>query len=208
MLTNDFYLTLCSALMENVGSSFFLAIGRGDTAWDEIPPQYDRSSHQMVNEVARHAVTANDTSYIDDAGITTRRVTHRLRIQTAFAAGEATGSLRECGLFGGAASSELNSGTLISYFMHRRLDKSEQMSLNRSIIVDLRPRASGPGQIVTRYLGNSSTRELHDLDNRTGACQVDEIRIDNRIYFGSPLQAAELGYDHCAFCFGREASRR
>ena len=208
MLTNDFYVTLSSAIMANATSTFFLAIGTGDIAWDEIPPQYERNTHRLVNEIARRAIIGADISYIDDTGVETDSATHRLRIQTTFPGGEGTGSLRECGLFSGSASSELNSGTLISYFMHPRLDKSEQMSLNRGIILDLRPRASGPGQIATRYLGNSSTRELHDLNNQTGACQTDEIRFDNRIYFGSPDQAAELGYDPCAFCFGREMSHR
>lgn len=60
----------------------------------------------------------------------------------------------------------------------------------------------------SRYLGNSSTRELHDIRNEQAACQIDEIRIDRCVRFKSTREAEALGYDYCAYCFGREKSRR
>lgn len=60
----------------------------------------------------------------------------------------------------------------------------------------------------SRYLGNSSTRELHDINNEQTGCQIDEIRIDRCVRFKSTKEAQELGYDYCAYCFGKEKSRR
>lgn len=59
-----------------------------------------------------------------------------------------------------------------------------------------------------RYLGNVRTRELHDLLNITPLCRIDEIAIDRRFPFRRIEQAQALGYDFCAYCFGRELSRR
>lgn len=60
----------------------------------------------------------------------------------------------------------------------------------------------------TRYLGNSAKRELHDLSKITKRCQLDEIRPDHRVYFKTQKEATEAGYDYCAYCFGKEKSKR
>ncbi|GGX79725.1 hypothetical protein GCM10007160_03890 [Litchfieldella qijiaojingensis] len=63
-------------------------------------------------------------------------------------------------------------------------------------------------QLRTRYLGNSSTRELHDLHNEQPGCQIGRMRPDHRVYFTSEKQAQALGYDFCAYCYGPERSKR
>jgi hypothetical protein len=57
-------------------------------------------------------------------------------------------------------------------------------------------------------LGDSGSRELHDLDNEKPGCQIPEIRPDRRVYFQTTAQAEKLGYDFCAYCFGRQRSKR
>lgn len=63
-------------------------------------------------------------------------------------------------------------------------------------------------QLKTRLLGNSGSRELHNLENEKSGCQIAEIRPDHRFYFQSTDQAEKLGYDFCAYCFGRARSKR
>lgn len=63
-------------------------------------------------------------------------------------------------------------------------------------------------QLRTRLLGNSGSREMHDLDNEKPACQIAEIRPDHRFFLQSTDQAEKLGYDFCAHCFGKRRSRR
>jgi hypothetical protein len=71
------------------------------------------------------------------------------------------------------------------------------------------PKDSGSDcQLRTRLLGNSGSRELHDLDNEKPGCQIAEIRPDQRFFFQSTDQAEKLGYDFCAYCFGKQRSRR
>ena len=55
-----------------------------------------------------------------------------------------------------------------------------------------------------RYLGNTSTTEVHDLDNEDTAgngCQIDEIiAAGNDKPFDSLNDAHNAGYDNCAKC--------
>lgn len=60
----------------------------------------------------------------------------------------------------------------------------------------------------TRYLGNSGTHELHDVSKTTRRCQIDGIRPDHRVYFKTQKEAVAAGYDYCAYCFGKEKSKR
>ncbi len=59
-----------------------------------------------------------------------------------------------------------------------------------------------------RFVGNPTSRELHDRWNLTSRCQVDEIAVDRRYYYATIAESAPSGYDFCAFCFGRDRSKR
>ena len=210
MLTNEFYRELAVLLTSQAQSArpYFIAVGEGDPAWDRSLPSFSRATTQLVGELARKAVDPDDVVYLNDQGQVSVAPTLSLRLAATFEPGEGTGRLREVGLFGGVASAAANSGTLMSYIIHPRLGKTAQMALSRAFRLDLTPRASGPGQIETRYLGNANSQEFHDLDNLTRSCQVDEIRFDRRLYFADPDQAVAVGYDFCAHCFPAGLSQR
>ncbi len=59
-----------------------------------------------------------------------------------------------------------------------------------------------------RYLGNATTREVHDLiheDASPSACQIDEIIAAGHAVGFSPDmldQAHVEGYDNCSYCIG------
>jgi hypothetical protein len=209
MLTSAFYRHLASALKSAAGSGtgLYIAVGVGDPGWDRGAPPYRRDIGALLAEVARKAVGPTDVQYLDELGTEVPIASPRLRIRTVFEPGEGEGALRECGLFGGGASTRSDSGLLLSYFMHARIDKGPSMNLARAFQLDLRAYPAG-GVQPTRYLGNSHTREVHDLDHLNPACQVDEILFDRRLYFATAEQAVALGYDHCAYCFGRRRSTR
>jgi len=84
----------------------------------------------------------------------------------------------------------------------------------REIVLDTEggaDRGQGPdtpgGEKATRYLGNSLTRELHDLKNTKKNCQIDEINADHRVFFNTQKKAIEAGYDFCAYCFKGKSKR-
>lgn len=210
VLTDIFYQNLAGTFKGDsiAADRMYMAVGSGLAAWDRTLPELQRSIARLENEVARRQIRRRDVQFLDEGDQPTNTPTAKVRISTEFLANEGEGTLREIGLFGGKATNAANSGLLISYFVFPRLEKLADARLQRSITVDLTPHASGPGHVVTRYLGNVRTEETHDLDNLTGACQIEEIPLDKRIYFGSPDQATAYGYDFCAFCFGRERSER
>lgn len=62
-----------------------------------------------------------------------------------------------------------------------------------------------PRPFTGRYLGNRNHMEVHDLENETKRCQIDEIiRANHAEVFDSDTleQAHEEHYDNCAFCIG------
>lgn len=55
-----------------------------------------------------------------------------------------------------------------------------------------------------RFLGNSNTMQVHDLDNEQTTCQIDEIKLEHQVYFtpDTLAEAKRQGYDPCAYCIG------
>lgn len=56
-----------------------------------------------------------------------------------------------------------------------------------------------------RYLGNLSTKEIHDLSKTTKSCRVDKIKDKNKVFFESMEEVEkavdQLGYKGCKRCF-------
>lgn len=210
MLTEAFYRYLANLMYDasQGGDALYIAIGSGEDQWDTLPPNRDRSNLAFVKELARLPVAAENITYMDANDNPSVGPTWRIRVSVNFRGEGAIGTIRETGLFGMGATTDLGSGQLLSYFIHARIDKTIEMDFERQVTLDLSPSPYRLAGHLTRYLGNSSTEELHDLDNETGACQIDEIRVDRRHYFDTIEQALDMGYDHCAFCFGRDLSQR
>jgi hypothetical protein len=59
-----------------------------------------------------------------------------------------------------------------------------------------------------RYLGNTNTMEVHDLNNETPQCQIDEIIANGHAVGFRPdtlRQAHAEGFDNGAYCIGSSA---
>lgn len=206
MLTDVFYRRLAGMLKDGPQSwgPLSIAIGQGESGWDRAPPLLQRDRKELSKEIARKAVDEKNLHFIDEAGKDSEQPTPRLRIQATFPAGEGTGTLRECGLWMG----EGGDAALLAYFIHPRIEKAANGTLLRSIQLDLTPGRTLAQEMPTRFLGNTEAEELHDLQNKKKACKLDALRIDRRYYFNSIDEALNLGYDRCAFCFGRALSDR
>jgi hypothetical protein len=206
MLTDVFYQRLAGMLKGGPQSwgPLSIAVGQGQVNWDRTPPLLQRSRTALTAELGRKAVNPGNVQFVNAAGDVSAAPTARLRVQTTFAAGEGSGTLRECGLWMG----EGDGAALLAYFIHPRVEKAASATLLRSMLLDLTPGRPFAQEIQTRYLGNSQTEEFHDVENKKKSCQLEEIRIDRRHYFNSIDEALNLGYDRCAFCFGRAQSTR
>jgi hypothetical protein len=206
MLTDLFYIQLAAMLKAESQSwgPLYMAIGSGAAGWDRTPPLLRRETTSLTAELTRKFVDAANIQYLNTDGVVTRTPSPQLRLQATFLPQEGSGPVRECGLFIG----EGRESVLLAYFIHPRVEKSPESSIDRSIQLDLRPGRTTARDIPTQFLGNSKTQELHNVDNEQTLCQLNEIRLDRRHYFNSIDEALLIGYDHCAYCFGRELSQR
>ena len=67
------------------------------------------------------------------------------------------------------------------------------------------PRRPGPPLHGARYCANNSESkmEVHDLDNETPQCQIDEIiQAGHAVPFDSLEAAHAAGYDNGHYCLG------
>ncbi len=54
-----------------------------------------------------------------------------------------------------------------------------------------------------RYLGNTNNLEVHDTDNESSNCQLDEILTAHRRWYDSLAAAkSDYDYDNCYWCLG------
>ena len=58
-----------------------------------------------------------------------------------------------------------------------------------------------------RFIGNTNTHEVHDLENEQygdGKCQIDEIKKEHIVTFSPDTlhEAEQRKFDHCQWCIG------
>jgi hypothetical protein len=215
VLTEKFYVLLASWLKAPPeGGALYLAVGSGQPAWDRQPPPPSRGAARLENETFRKRIEAHDAVFLD-AGLRESAVpTARLLFRATLAPSEALGTLRESGLFAGAAGPERDSGALISYVTYAAVAKTADLELERFVRLDLTPRnvdVTVPPQVPPpepRYLGNSRSLEFHDSAHVTSRCRINLIRADHRQKFATVEAALASGYDYCGFCFPAGLSKR
>lgn len=55
-----------------------------------------------------------------------------------------------------------------------------------------------------RFIGNTNTNEVHDLDNEKPGCKIDQIKDSHvKTFVPDTLQEAHRQcFDNCAYCIG------
>lgn len=172
---------LMAALLKNdpaFSGILFWAVGAGDAQWDSARPSADPSATQLAAELDRAAVPAADIDYLDDGGATNPSPTNRLEVAVQFQWPVQAQTLREFGLYGGDASLAANSGRLIDYVVHARIDLAAGATLSRRLRLNFAP---VPGliwlEVPTHWLGDSPT-VLLDGVGRTYATTLSGLGID------------------------------
>lgn len=132
----------------DAGGALFLAVGAGAEEWDAAAPAPDRNRAALHREVYRKRLLPGDISFDPATGV--------LTVRSVFLPGEATGPLRETGLFGGAASPWPNSGILLNHRVHTLVIKGEDETLQREILLTFAPDQADPAlvELIGRLLAN------------------------------------------------------
>lgn len=107
----------------------FLAVGSGSGEWDLFdPPAPTTSKTFLENEFYRKAIDVS-TFVHPETGEPTNAYTNIVDYAVTFGEGEAVGPVVEMGLFGGDATAEINSGTMINWRTFPVINKTSTMSV-------------------------------------------------------------------------------
>lgn len=114
----------------------FMALGTGLVAWDTTPPAQPFSQSTLETEAFRKAISQGSIIFIDPitnvptGGTPSPKIEITVNITNA----EANGlSLREFGLFGGTATIAFDSGEMVNWVVHQRIDKDSSFEIDRII---------------------------------------------------------------------------
>lgn len=133
-VVNDCSKLIATLFKNHVGyaGASYWAVGSGDVAWsNSTPPTPSVSNFKLQTETFRKAIPANSIVFLTDANVETANITNRLQITLTFNEGEANGELREFGIFGGNATTTLNSGIMINHKIHPIIYKTSDMKIER-----------------------------------------------------------------------------
>lgn len=107
----------------------YLAVGSGSGSWDLFdPPAPTTSQTRLENEFYRKAIDLS-TFVHPETGEPTTVYTNIVDYSVTFGEAEAVGPIVEMGLFGGDATSELNSGTMVNWRTFPVINKTSTMTL-------------------------------------------------------------------------------
>lgn len=115
----------------------YMAVGTGLVGWDTTLPPPTLTDTQLTTEIARKTVTAQ---FVNGAGAVVAGPTANVLVTCTFNVGEANGTLREWGLFGGTATATVNSGLMVDHVTTPALNKPNDVndfSLTRLVTVIL-----------------------------------------------------------------------
>ena len=114
----------------------YLAVGTGITAgpgaWNTAnPPAPTVVQTTLASELARKHIDDANTRFVDpNTGAYTLVATNIVDFSTTFNEADAVGPIMEMGLFGGNATAELGSGTLMNYRTFPVLNKTSSMTFS------------------------------------------------------------------------------
>jgi hypothetical protein len=111
----------------------YWAVGAGDASWDERRPAPDPRTARLLAEVDRREVPREAIRYAGAHGTDDAEPSTDLEIRLTFEWPDEDVTLREFGLFGGAASRRPGTGILINHVIHGRIDLVRGQRLSRQL---------------------------------------------------------------------------
>jgi hypothetical protein len=139
------------------------AFGSGDERWDRAAPTVTPDTRQLAREVARVAIASDQVRYVDAVGQPSADPTHRLELAVTLIA-SAPLVVREFGLFGGEATALPDSGRLINYAIHPRVDLTRGARLTRRIRLSFRPEGAAAADELSMHGHWISTEPAQTVD--------------------------------------------
>ncbi len=139
LIVSGCYELVAALMMGDPGTAGVLwwAIGNG-----EVPSNPDQVS--LAAEFHRRRVHLEHMAFVDDLGRVRARPTRHLRVRAAFRAERLNAVPTEFGVFGGDASGDLGSGTMINRVVHPPLELADGDILERQLVLSFGVTDAGP----------------------------------------------------------------
>jgi len=136
LLTNSSGMT--SPPVANLGAISFLALGSGQSTWDADPSNVVKPTTQttLETETFRFSLSPNDFVFLNSssgATLSPQALSSRFKVSYTLGTADANGDLREFGLFGGDATSTLDSGIMFNWITHPLIQKDNTLTIQRTI---------------------------------------------------------------------------
>lgn len=122
---------------QKVRGILYWAVGTGEKDWDTLCPSPRLTSSRLTTEIARQRLTSKQMVYLSNLGEESKAPTNCLEVRAEFKGEDLVSNgfqpLREFGLFGGDATEAPDSGFMIDYVIHPRIDLTPGDTLSRSL---------------------------------------------------------------------------
>ncbi len=172
----------------------YLAVGRGDPAWDAEAPPADRGRTSLTDEMFRVRLRPGKTLTYD-------RESGQVHVRVTIGRGKATGTLRELGLYGGDASARPGTGFLVNHKAHAAIEKGANDTLERELFLRLDPSlAPGARDLVGSLLaGRRGLAGItHVALGTSGGHAGEPLRDLVAEAYRRPLEPRRLSYDEAS----------
>ena len=133
LVVNSFLnLVMCLLKQQSgYGGIKYWAIGSGTSSWDSSMPSPDINATRLTAELGRVPISADDIKFLNSDYSPISSPSNILEIRHVFSAAECNGVWREFGIFGGNATTSLNSGIMINKRHHAVITKTDEMTIER-----------------------------------------------------------------------------
>lgn len=135
LVVNSFLNLVMCLLKKQSGYSGiqYWAVGSGASSWDSSMPTPSLSATQLTSEIGRVAIPENEIVFLDSNYNQVSTPTNIIQVTHTFGEDDCNGTWREFGLFGGNATSSLNTGVMINKRHHGVLTKTTEMTVERNM---------------------------------------------------------------------------
>lgn len=109
----------------------YWAIGSGASSWDSSPVNPVIEDNRLTAEIGRMPIDVTNIKFLNSDYEEVSTPTNIIQISHTFGVSDCNGVWREFGIFGGNATSALNSGIMINKRHHSVITKTEEMTIER-----------------------------------------------------------------------------
>ena len=121
----------------------YFALGAGNSSWDADPNNvnkpYDQTLLTDESSITNSRIQVDDNLFTlldtNDNPLNPQAPSNKVRLELTIGLNDGLGDLREFGLFANATST-VDSGIMLNWITHPKIEKDAQLAINREIILD------------------------------------------------------------------------